>query len=50
MVAGMSSHFLPDRRMSASTVPKSTPPRVATAVSMRLKYNLSTKLEIRSQL
>ncbi len=51
MVAGISSHFLPESRMSASKVPKNTPPMVATTVSMRLKYNpLSTKLEIRSQL
>jgi len=37
MAAGASSHFLPDSRMSASTVPKSTPPMVATIVSMMLK-------------
>ena len=36
--AGMSSHFLPDRRISARMVPKNTPPSVATTVRKMLKY------------
>ena len=37
MVAGRSSHFLPDRRISASTVPKKMPPSVAITVKDTLK-------------
>src|SRR5574337_1522491 len=51
MVAGAMSPFLPDRRMRASRVPKSTPPSVAITVSATLKMKpLSTKLRSSSQL
>src|SRR3954451_7291169 len=38
MAAGTSRNFLPDSRISASTVPNRMPPSVATAVSAKLKY------------
>src|SRR5918993_6101646 len=47
----MSSHFLPDSRISARMVPKTMPPAVATTVRNRLKYRpFSRKLLTTAQL
>jgi hypothetical protein len=48
MVAGRSSHFLPDRRISASKVPKKMPPSVAITVRDTEIQPFSTKLLNRS--